>query len=133
MIGGLRTITVLMLLAGVSLGVFASNLIARDPQPVTPVVNPRIESQVRYWRERYELDADATDRVRQALQRMTQRNRELILDLQQRHRDEFQAVVSETRDAIDAVLMEARAARGEHPVNQPSGSRSAEGPGTEGR
>ena len=109
MIRSLRTITVLMLLAGVSLGVFASNLIARDPQPVAPVTNPRIESQVRYWRERYDLDADATDRVRQALQRMTQRNRELILDLQQRHRDEFQAVVTQTRNEIDAVLKEAGA------------------------
>lgn len=106
MIRSLRTITALMLLAGVSLGVFASNLVARDPQPVEPVSNPRIESQVRYWRETYNLDADATSRVRQALQRMTQRNRMLILELQQRHRDEFQAVVTKTQDEINAILKE---------------------------
>lgn len=109
MIGSLRTITVLMLLAGVSLGVFASNLVARDPQPVAPVLNPRIETQVKYWRERHDLDADATDRVRRALLRMTQRNRELILDLQKRHRDEFQAVVDQTLNEIDAILDEAGA------------------------
>ena len=106
MIRSLRTITVLMLLAGVSLGVFASNLVGKEPQPVEPVTNPRIESQLRYWRDTYNLDADATDRVRQALQRMTRSNRKLILELQQRHRDEFQAVVTKTRNEINAILKE---------------------------
>lgn len=106
MSGGLRTITILMLLAGVSLGVFATNLVARDPQPVSPVLDPRVESQVEYWTERYDLDADRTDQVRQVLQRLRVRLRQKQMDLYRQHSEEFQALKREHAAKIYEIVGE---------------------------
>ena len=102
--GGLRTITILMLLAGVCLGVFAGKLAARKPQAATPILDPRVENQVRYWRERYELNAEDTDRIRMVLLRMREQSRGALLDLRHEHPERFQAISQEAQTKIRAIL-----------------------------
>jgi hypothetical protein len=72
MIPRLRTIAILMLAAGLSLGVFATKAIstwhlpfAADPKATSPV----IEERVRFYQRRHNLDASATDLLRRELLR----------------------------------------------------------------
>jgi hypothetical protein len=71
----LRTVALLMLAAGLSLGVFAAKALSTWHLPLseeTPTASPIIEESVRYYQRAYRLDETAADLVRQELLRYDQ-------------------------------------------------------------
>ncbi len=111
MITDLRTITILMLLAGISLGVFASTLLASRQDRVSPVLDPKLEAQVDAYRELYNLDEAGADRVRRELQSFLSKARQRKLDILQQHRAEFDALRDEALRRIERIAQEMGNAR----------------------
>jgi hypothetical protein len=97
-----------MLVAGVSLGVFASTLVARSQPTPRPTLDQKIEERVKLYREFYDLDALQTDAIRHELHRQRRALRDLIADLHRRHKDEFGQLVTETEQRIAEILAKAR-------------------------
>lgn len=95
---GIRTVAVLMLLAGVSMGVFAGSLIARDRAVDSGAIplDAVLEQKVRYYREFFDLDPSQTELVRQALVSHKRRMRDALHALRAEHSAAFQAIVAET-------------------------------------
>ncbi len=105
----LRTVSILMLLAGIALGVFTARALramgpgdlltgpARDP-------NPKIEMLVDLYRREYHLDDTRTDQVRQELQRFDQKVGALIWELRQQNADKFRGLFDEASRRIGEVL-----------------------------
>ncbi len=107
MLYSLRSISLLMLVAGISLGVFAGTLIAvkRTPAPLT--LEQKVEERVKLYREFYNLDVGPTDAIRRELQRHRRELRDTIVDLRRRHADEFNALVRKTETSIEKILKSA--------------------------
>lgn len=104
MLDNLRSVALLMLVAGVCLGVFASTLVAQKPATVRPTLDQKIEERVKLYREFYALDADQTDGVRRELQRHRRALRDMLMDLRQRHQEEFTQLVRTTEARIDDLI-----------------------------
>ena len=99
-----RAVAVLMLLAGLSLGVFAARALWADkPRPAAPVLDEAIENKVRLYVDVYRLDAEGTDRVRRCLQDHDRAVGELYRKLRQENAKAFETL----RDATEATLNEA--------------------------
>ena len=107
MVYSLRTIALLMLVAGLCLGVFAGSLVAikRSPTPLT--LEQRVEERVKLYREIYELDVASTDAIRRELQRFRRVLRDKLAELRQRHADEFSKLAKETEAEIQEILKQA--------------------------
>jgi hypothetical protein len=108
MLHSLRTVALLMLVAGVSLGVFASTLMAEKPSASTVQLDQRIEERVKLYREFYDLDDARTDAIRRELNRQRREMRDLVLDLRQRHAAEFDQLVKGTEERVKAILKDSR-------------------------
>ena len=105
MLYSLRSIALLMLLAGGSLGVFAGTLVAnRHTEPEAPSLERRVEERVRAYREAYALDDARADAVRQVLLAHKREVREMLLELSRRHKDEFSKQVQKTEERIKLIL-----------------------------
>jgi hypothetical protein len=106
MIPRLRTITVLMLLAGLSLGVFASRAFSVLAPTVTRPVAPRheIESRVEHYRDKYHLDDSRAARIRQTLVGYEQGVASLLYQLRKDHAAEFDRLRTIADDEIRSVL-----------------------------
>ena len=106
MLYNLRSIALLMLLAGVCLGVFAGTLVANrhvdDSMPST--LNKKVESHVQTYVEFHDLDDAKTDAIRQVLRAHRHKVREMLLDLARDHREQFTAQVKLTEERIQSVL-----------------------------
>lgn len=101
MLTNLKTITLLMLLAGVSLGVFASTLIAAgNPEPEPAQFDERVEA----YRDAYGLTDKQADAVRTELERHRQKMFDLLLELRRRHEGEFRNLTDETEQRIKAII-----------------------------
>lgn len=101
----LRSIALLMLLAGVCLGVFAGTLVAnRHVDDSTPTLDRKVEEQVRQYREAYDLDVEKTDAIRHVLRAHQREVREMLLELSRRHKAEFSQQVQKTEDRIQLIL-----------------------------
>ena len=100
MINSLRAITALMLVAGISLGLFAGTLIASDPQPPKYTLDERIEAQVRYYQERYDLDEAGVAQIRRELRSFRRELRALFMDFYKQNRDEFSELTNRTKAKI---------------------------------
>ncbi|MDJ0520888.1 MAG: hypothetical protein QNJ90_02320 [Planctomycetota bacterium] len=103
MLYSLRSIALLMLAAGVSLGVFAGSLVANKKPDPRPVLDRQIEERVKLYREYFALDDARTDEVRQELTRHRNELRKLLLRLRSEHKDEFSALVEATERRIRAI------------------------------
>ncbi len=103
MLYSLRSIALLMLAAGVSLGVFAGTLVANKKPDPRPVLNRQIEERVKLYREYYALDESRTNEVRQELTRHRHELRKLLLRLRSEHQDEFTKLVDGTERRIRAI------------------------------
>lgn len=103
---GIRTIMALMLLGGLSVGVFAGSLIARDraADPATFGADRTLELKVDVYRDYYGLDAEATDAVRQVLRAYTRRTRDALNELRVRHADRFEAIRAEAQAGIQEIV-----------------------------
>jgi hypothetical protein len=107
-----RVISILMLLAGLSLGVFASRALraARlaDTAPAADAHVPaRIEQKVDLYQRAFGLDAQHTDQVRQQLQRYDRDVRNLLLELRQHHAKDFEELRERTETQITRILKDA--------------------------
>jgi len=108
MLYSLRSIALLMLLAGGSLGVFAGTLMAnRQPASSTPTLEQQVEERVSLYREMYGLDDARTDAVRQVLISHKREVRARLLELHRLHKDEFRKLVLETNERL-ALVIEAK-------------------------
>ncbi len=69
MLSNLKTIAMLMLVAGLSLGVFAGTLLAGPTEIVSGIsrIDTAIDARVQLYTERFELDEAQTARVREIL------------------------------------------------------------------
>lgn len=108
----LRTIALLMLLAGICLGVFASSLIAVKRTPVRLSLEQTVEEQVKYYREYFDLDVRTTDAVRRELHRFRRVLRDKLVELRQLHADEFTKVKVKAEERIQKILKSAGVAVG---------------------
>jgi len=108
MLHSLRTVAVLMLIAGVCMGVFASTLMANKRPTVRPTLDHKIEERVKAYRDLYSLDVGTTDMVRRELQRHRRELRDLLLTLRKRHQEEFSALVQKTESRIEDILKDSR-------------------------
>jgi len=105
----LRTIAILMLLAGLALGVFASRAlraIGPDDILTRPVHDsgPRIEALVGLYQNKYALDGKTTDRIRQELTRYNRRVGSLVWELRQANADRFRALFDDSAERIHGIL-----------------------------
>lgn len=113
MIPPLRIVAILMLLAGLALGVFASralravgsNVLLVDPPRGT---GSRIELLVDEYRQAFRLDQGQADRVRRELQRYDRSVAGLIWELRQSHADRFRTLFEECSQHIRTILDEGR-------------------------
>jgi hypothetical protein len=118
MLSRLPTIALLMLLAGVCLGVFAARA-ARSFGPELPAPgsgNPAaLERKVDVYQRHYQLDPHHTDQVRRALLDYDRAVREKYLAIRQdpAHADEFRRLQEQVRDRIAGILADAGADLGE--------------------
>lgn len=108
MLHSLRTVAILMLIAGVCMGVFASTVVAGKRPTVPPTLDDTIEERVKAYSDLYSLDVGKTDMIRRELQRHRRELRDLLLELRARHQDEFSDLVHKTKLRIDAILKDAR-------------------------
>ena len=105
---GVRTVAVLMLLAGLSLGVFAARALwAERPRPTAPALDEAIENKVRLYVDYYRLDPAATDRVRRCLQEHDRAVGELYRRLRQDNAKAFEALRTSTEATLNDALRDA--------------------------
>ena len=98
----LRTIALLMLLAGLSLGIFTVPRAARRRRGRRAAAHGRPARRassccVDLYQRDYHLDDEQADRVRQELYRYDRAVNAKIWELRQRHADEFQDLLRTTR------------------------------------
>jgi len=104
MLYSLRSIALLMLAAGLSLGVFAGTLVAGRQTDPQPRLNRQIEERVKLYREYYGLDDGKVDEVRRELTRHRAELRNLLLRLRNEHKDEFRDLVNATERRIRDII-----------------------------
>lgn len=101
MLTNLKTITLLMLLAGVSLGLFASTLVAGgNPAPQPAPFNERVEA----YRKAYGLNDRQAEAVRAELSRHRQKLYDLLLELRRGNESRFKEIVDDTENRIRDIV-----------------------------
>ena len=113
MIPRLRTIAVLTLLAGLSLGIFTSRALRAmgggDPDQRPPYrLQKRIEMQLDLYRDMYNLNPQELDGVEQALRKYDRDVDTQIWLLRVENAEKFQALRDRAEASIQAVLTDAR-------------------------
>lgn len=104
MLTNLRNIALLMLVAGISLGVFASTLLASRGDPVRPRLEQRIEERVKLYHDMYNLDTGRTEEIRRELIRHQRELLDLLLRLRRENSGAFSDLVSRTEDRIREII-----------------------------
>lgn len=110
MVPRLRTIAILMLLAGLSLGVFTSRALrafsTQDLLAGVPATSgkARIDALVSVYAEEFELDPIGTDEIRQELIRYDRRLSAFHWELRQKNKDRFRALFEEASERIERIL-----------------------------
>jgi hypothetical protein len=110
MLHPLRTVAILMLLAGISLGVFASRAAQsfREPLPPPGTGNDAgLEGLVRLYQEDFRLTPPHADQIRRALLAHDQAVRTKFLELRQIHAEEFRSLHDTAYRRIREVLLAA--------------------------
>ena len=111
----LRTVAILMLLAGLTLGIFATRALRAMGSEADDGLqgrgNERIELYVEMLRADYHLSDDQENRVRQVLLRYDQQVRAKLWQLRQEHAAEFRTLSDEAKAETEAILAEAVSGR----------------------
>jgi hypothetical protein len=112
MIPRLRTIAFLMLLAGLSLGIFTSRALRAmggdDDAGPRYRIGQQIELRLAFYRDEYGLNPQQLDRIEQELRGYERSVDDLIWQLRVENADKFQALREGTEARIQAVLDDAR-------------------------
>lgn len=115
MIPKLRTIAILMLLAGLSLGIFASRALrAMAPETAPGAVSggqPMIDMQVERYQRDFLLSPQEADLVRQELYLHDQLVRDRLWKLRQDDEEWFRTRREALEQAVTGILEEARKGR----------------------
>ena len=109
MVPRLRTVAILLVLAGLALGVFTSRALrALRPGDLLgdPTLgnSPQVEQLVENYQRAYQLDAREADAIRQELKRYDRRVRDLVWELRQANADRFDGLLQESTDRIRELL-----------------------------
>ncbi|MFM8386083.1 MAG: hypothetical protein ACKOCB_04560 [Planctomycetia bacterium] len=109
-----RLVAVLMLLAGLSLGVFAARALhAGLAEPAAPSgLDATIEAKVALYRQYYALDAVQGDQLRQALQEFDRETVALYRRLREQQPAAFEVLRERVQARIDAIVGPAAAREG---------------------
>lgn len=109
-----RLVALLMLVAGLSLGVFAARAMhAGLAEPAAPSgLDATIEAKVDLYRQYYALDAVQADQLRQALQEFDRETVILYRRLREQQPAPFEVLRDRVQARIDAVLKPAAARDG---------------------
>jgi hypothetical protein len=103
-----RVVAILMLLAGVSLGVFTARALhAGRELPVAPVLDQAIEVKVDLYRKYYALDETQVDRVRQTLKDFDRETLGIYRRLREANPSPFEALRQEMEQRMQSILKEA--------------------------
>lgn len=107
-----RAVAVLMLLAGVSVGVLLARTLwaGRVEPPPGPVLDAAIEQKVQLYVRYGNLDPGQADRVRRCLTRLDREVLELYRQLRQEQAPRFQALRVSAEEELAEILEEARGA-----------------------
>ena len=114
MISRIRTVAILMLLAGLALGVLSARTVralgTSDLLSKPPVTSggPRIDQLVSVYREEFNLDPSRTDEIRRVLERYDRQVAGVLWDLRQKNADRFRAPFDEASADIREILNEKR-------------------------
>ena len=105
----LRTVAILLLLAGLALGVFTSRALrALRPSDLladpTRANSPQIEQLVDTYQRAYQLDALEADAIRQELKRYDRSVRDFVWSLRQQHADRFDGLLEQSKARIARIL-----------------------------
>ena len=101
----LRTIAVLMLLAGGSLGLFAATLVADDTALQAPTdLDKQVDTQVRYYELEFGLDENQREAVRATLLQQRRATLDLLRQLHQENRERFDAIGDQTVNRIRKIV-----------------------------
>jgi hypothetical protein len=107
MIPRLRTIALLMLAAGLSLGVFAAKALSTWHLPFSPdpkAASAAIEERVRFYQRRHGLDASATDLVRRELIRYDRQVMDAMWAFRNQNHAWFQWAADGAKERMDHIL-----------------------------
>ena len=113
MISRIRTVAVLMLLAGLALGVLSArtvralgttDVLTTAAPPPTTGGSARIDQLVSIYQEEFKLDDTRTYEVRQALETYDRKVARLLWDCRQEKADEFRALFDEASAEIREIL-----------------------------
>lgn len=111
----LRTVAFLMLLAGLTLGVFATRALravgTEDLSGPLGRGDERVELYVELLRADYHLSDKQENRVRQVLLQYDQKVRAKLWRLRQEHAEEFRVLSDDAKAETEAILAEAVAER----------------------
>ena len=102
-----RTLTLLSLLtlaAGLAVGLFAGQVFGARPTGSSPATDPRFETQVRTYVEKFGLDASKEEQVREILRDYDQELLQLLRVLRVKHQKEFHDVSAKADARMKAVL-----------------------------
>jgi|GEM_PF-6747693 len=103
-----RVVAVLMLLAGLSLGVFAARALrAGREEPSAPVLDAAIEAKVALYQRHYALNPRQTDRVRQCLKDFDADTVALYRRLRAENPASFEVLRKQVDERMHEVLQEA--------------------------
>ena len=108
----IQVLTLLMVMAGVFLGLFASRLIARPTRAPEAPRQRAIEHEVRYYQKTYRLGEVAADAIRRALREYEDDRLALLRKLQAEHPHDFDALRQRAEERIRDVVREAEGRAG---------------------
>lgn len=106
MLTNIRTFALLMLTAGLALGVFAGSLIASPEEQVLPIsrIDAAVQVQLEQYQEAYELDVEQVDRLRHELVRYWRALYDLQRSLMESNQDKFDALSRFSQGRIQTIL-----------------------------
>ena len=109
MVPRLRTVAILLVLAGLALGVFTSRALRAlrpgDLLPSTPSgYSPQVEQLVESYQRTFQLDARQTDQIRQELRRYDRRVQDTVWELRREHADRFDGLLEESTANLRRIL-----------------------------
>ncbi len=111
MIPRLRTIAILMLLAGLSLGIFTSRALRAmggpDASQDVSGGQPQIEFQVDYYQRDFRLTPTEADRIRRELYLHDRLVRDRLWELRKQDEDWFEDRLVALTEAVDLILVAA--------------------------
>jgi len=109
MVPRLRTVAILLVLAGLALGVFTSRAL-RALRPgdllgdTTQTNSPQIEELVDTYQRAYQLSPQEADAIRQELKRYDRSVRDFVWKLRKEHANRFDGLLEESTARIGKLL-----------------------------